>query len=405
MEGECIAITGVAIDVTKEKQSEFALKQAQEKAEIAEIANQAKSEFIANMSHDLRTPVTGMLGLAQSWQMNATSSKDREDASLLIDTIYELLNLLNEILEAINLGNSRIQEKIEMFSIKSLIKHNITLLQSAANHKHLNLTYQIDLDVPSFVYGNRIYLDRSLLNLLSNAIKFTDQGSVQVSISLEHLKNKTAILKFTVKDTGIGIPKDKFDEIFKYFSRLTSSYQGIYKGSGLGLYIVQQYVSAMKGTIQVDSTIGQGSTFILTIPFKVSEQDKITEFTDSLSSELNLQNTEYYTHTEYVKNISADDRIAHVLVVEDNPLAARMTKQILQQARCSSDWASNGEASIEAIHSNHYDLVLMDIGLPDIDGLEATRQIRKICDTATLPILALTGHLPDKKKRTVFQVV
>lgn len=395
---EIIGFIGISTDITQLKKTQIALSIEKQKAETA---SHAKSEFIANMSHDLRTPITGMLGLAQSWQMTADNDAHRHDAGLLIDTINELLNLLNEILHVINLENGQIKGENKPFAIHSLIHHNITLLKSVAHHKGIKLSYEVMGCLPEWIKLNRIYLDRCLLNLLSNAIKFTPKGSVRLSVSMLSVDKKSPQLKIEIIDTGIGIPQDKLETIFENFSRLSTAYQGIYKGYGIGLYTVKQYAKAMNGSIKVTSQLGKGSTFTLTVPFKIAKAAASPTSHQTNEEKPPLSSSAIREHKEInIKESMVDNPIAQVMVVEDNPLAARMAQQILLQAQCDSDWTTSGEDALIALKKKSYDLILMDIGLPDIDGLQVSQSLRQIESYQDTPIIALTGHLSDKKKAT-----
>lgn len=272
-----------------------------EKAKIsAEVASQAKSEFIANISHDIRTPMTGILGLIQELinsaddmqtalcnslitdekrliLFNQLIEKVKENGQLVFGSADELTQLLNDILETIRLESGKVAEVTESFNFRELILHNIDLLQPLANHRKIDLISEIEDNIPIYFSGLRNYLDRTVLNLLSNALKFTEKGFVKIKVEMHAGKQKNfhpgdqIKLKISVQDTGIGIPNDKFEIIFEHFSRLTPSYQGIYKGAGLGLYTVKKYIESMHATITVESKIGEGSCFMINLPLTVSD--------------------------------------------------------------------------------------------------------------------------------------
>jgi len=280
--GDIIGVLGISLDITNLKKTEEKLKRAKVKAEAA---SHVKSEFIANMSHDIRTPITGMLGLTQALidQAEMTQSKIKNISpsnstqktlhfliremsditqyygKLLIISTDELLQLCNEVLEIIRLDSGKMDEKTGAFHLHDLVQHNVDLLRPVSAHKQLELTLRIDKNLPTYLLGFRIYLDRIILNLLSNALKFTEKGYVHISIGLAEKYKKpvpaggTINIQIIVEDTGIGIPKNKHKEIFAHFSRLNSSYQSTYKGSGLGLYSVKRYLEAMKGEVKIES--------------------------------------------------------------------------------------------------------------------------------------------------------
>ena len=406
-------LIGISINVSE-------LKQANIKAEAA---SQAKSEFIANMSHDLRTPMSGVLGMLEGLLLAARDAETalsidksanaknplraalkelvvctQEYTTLAKNSSNELINLFNEILEAIHLESGQIYAKPEAFDIRKSVQRNINILQSVAKDKSLHLSLTVSDKVPYYFNGLRCYLDRILTNLISNALKFTKQGSVKVDVGLsdkplpDDLLGDSLMLRIQVKDTGIGIPEDKFDEIFEHFSRLTSSYEGVYKGSGLGLYTVKRYVEAIQGTIDVSSEVGKGTCFTLILPFLVS--DHADRGKQSTRTPISIQPA---TEVELLKergSVSDQDASASILIVEDNLIAAMAAKLAFKPFNCHIDMAESGAEAVAMVEKNGYDLILMDVGLPDFSGIEATQQIRALNDRskAQVPIVALTGH-------------
>lgn len=435
--GEVIGVLGIATDITKRKNMEKELLQAKI---AAEAANQAKSEFIANMSHDIRTPLTGILGLIQELidsaddtetSLQQSSSTDQssvtqgkhqslikqqeeliekvqENGQLLIGSADELLQLLNEILETMRLESGKTAEHAESFNFYELLKHNIELMQPVAQHKKLTLSCEIDKSIPVYFSGLRHYLDRTLLNLLSNALKFTKHGFVKIRAQLlnpetnsSYFLGDTIKLKIIVEDSGVGIPGDKFETIFDHFSRLTPSYQGIYKGAGLGLYTVKRYVEAMQATIEVESEVGKGTCFIMVLPFQLSDHSDREKVSFRIPRIRGLQAKKSVAIHKTKKTVGTNNSQIKILIVEDNPLAARAVQSSINRLGYGSDNAENGAQAVQRAGSKDYDLILMDIGLPDIDGIEATKQIRALNHPKALqvPIIALTGHADDPQKR------
>ncbi len=426
LEGKIIGMLGISIDITQRKQAEKELEEAKKKSEVA---NQAKSEFIANMSHDIRTPLTGILGLTQEMidaadktqlsllQPSYNKENDasllnhivevvQEDGQYLIGAADELLQLLNEILETMRLESGKVSEEPESFNLHDLIEHNIELMQPVARHTKLTLSSEIEPSIPIYFSGLRSYLDRTILNLLSNALKFTATGFVKVKVELLGENKLTwklgdkIELKITVQDSGVGIPEDKFDTIFEHFSRLTSSYQGLYKGAGLGLYTVKRYIEAMKASIKVESKEGEGTNFIITLPLIVSDhsdREKAPSFRIPKANQIQKPKSAAPPNEKATTEVGVS-----ILIVEDNTLAARAVQSNLNRLNsCASDIAATGKDAIERVKAQDYDLVLMDIGLPDIDGIEVTRKIRALNNSSAsqVPIVALTGHASDPEKR------
>ena len=390
---EIVGVLGISLDITDRKKAEEDLKVAKEKAEIA---SQAKSEFIANMSHDLRTPITGIVGMVQDLSNtsresieflnnNAASSKEglvkllrglathvKNDSDILMGAVDQLLQLCNEILELTRLDGGMSEQAAESFDLLDLVQCNVELQQPVAKHKRLELSSEIDKKVPQYVTGLKNYTDRTLLNLISNALKFTENGSVKIKLSLvedqdiSYKNGDEVTIQISIEDTGIGIPENKFHVIFENFSRLTSSYDGVYKGSGLGLYTVKRYVEAMKGHINVTSKVGEGTCFAITLPFSVSDK------ADRSRQSIRAPSTPLLSIPDPQVAASAtevDHPSAHVLLVEDNKLVAMGTIIALKPFKCTVDLAENGTKAIEKAQKNTYDFILMDVGLPDINPL------------------------------------
>lgn len=413
--GDVSGILGVSIDINERKELERALRAEKEKAEEA---SKAKSEFIENMSHDIRTPVTGILGIAQSLQENPSAdSIIREDGKMLASATEELLNLLNDVLDMTRHEHQLNTPEKKKFVLNKLIAHNTDLIKPALSHKKLEFQCTIDDAVPNNLHGDYNFLNRILLNLLSNAIKFTDKGSVKLAVKLDSTLDDTVILKFSVSDTGIGIPEDKREVIFNYFTRLTASSQGLYKGSGLGLFSVRKYLDSMGGGIELESEEGKGSCFTVTIPFQLT--DSAEEFDPKIAVEAQDQKnitTRIVGDKTLISSSNVpddtgsktnfDEFCTKILLVEDNLLAARMARQLLtNNFSCEVDEAHNGSQALQKASENSYDIIFMDIGLPDTDGITVAKQIRNLPTKklASTPIFALTGHAKESKKNECMQ--
>ena len=423
LDGMVTGLVGIAQDITE-------LKSAQHKAESA---NQAKSDFLANMSHDIRTPITGMVGMIYNMQQVCDQFKELQkshpdvfknsnpailkaietidsiahDSDVLMGVTDELLQFFNEILEVIRLESGQLDYKVSSFHVRELVEHNCELLQSVARHKNIILKFNIDANVPTFITGFRMYLDRVILNLVSNALKFTTTGSVEIFVSLKDPSHKifsvsdTVTIEFKVKDTGIGIPKDKFDVIFEHFSRLSPSYNGLYKGAGMGLYTVKQYIEALHGNISLESVVNQGACFTVTAPFEIADHsDHVEKAKQSIRPVKQLsQNTE--SNTSVSNTIDSKNIKAHILIVEDTPVASKTLQTFLTGLHCTSDIADTGAKAVKMAQEKQYDLIFMDIGLPDFDGIEVTKRIRALSDIkkSQVPIIAVTGHGNDPAVR------
>jgi two-component system aerobic respiration control sensor histidine kinase ArcB len=424
-DNKCCGVTGVAVDITENKLAEEKLKESKEKAEAA---SRAKSEFIANMSHDIRTPMTGIVGMVQDMLDTAEETQKKieskkissqeelsrlliglttlvkTDSDILMSAVDQLLQLCNEILEVTHLDGGMSVQPSESFDLHDLIQANVELQQPVAKHKKLALSAKIDKKVPRYVKGLKNYTDRTILNLVSNALKFTAKGSVKIKVAIAEDQSasssnvdKSVIVQIRVEDTGMGIPEEKFDVIFEYFSRLTSSYEGVYKGSGLGLYTVKNYIEAMKGSIGLTSAVGKGTCFTITLPFIISDT------VDRPRESIRVPVAPLHSTSNFLDPIATEvlNPSARVLVVEDNEIAAMGVVISLRPFQCAVDVAENGAKALEKAQNNAYDFILMDVGLPDMSGIEVTKAIRSFSDPqkAQVPIFALTGHANDSVAR------
>ncbi len=456
--GKVIGIIGTTVDITE-------LKAAKE---IAEEASRSKSEFIANMSHDIRTPITGILAMAdhildtanaldtltQESKQLLPQNKDvqpndllakayikqgvalkemiagvRQDIPLLSASTCALLNLCNEILEMVRLESGQTIECSEIFDLNVQLQQLMHLLRPVAKNKQLALSCTIDPAVPHRLKGARLHLDRILLNIATNALKFTEQGFIRIIVKLaddQHpdcrFKSGDAInLMCIIEDSGIGIPEDQKALIFDCFSRLTTSYQGVYEGSGLGLYMVQHYLALMGGHIDVSSTLNEGSCFTITVPMCIADAapEEAPQVSDPLHqtarSASMLKNTPFPKDgmvgdgggtdgslPEMVGALSDHVRSV-VLLIEDSPIAAFAAQNKLKALHCEVDWAKNGVQGLQMAQDKLYDCIFIDIGLPDASGPEITQKIRALVDAqhASVPIVAITGHATDAHRRQV----
>ena len=263
---QVLGIVGYFTDITPLKKKERALQQAKRQAEIA---NQAKSVFITNISHDLRTPLTGLLGMAQILQQEVETQQGKAAAADLLKAGQVLLNLLNEVVEFSRCESGDLPVQTIKFDLTAVIKNIVELLKPSAQEKKLTFKISLDKHLPHYVMSDAMRLQRILLNLLSNAIKFTHQGSIHFSVRMIKRKEQLAVMEFRVQDTGIGVPEDQQALIFTRFCRLHPAYEGQYSGTGLGLTVVKRFVEDLKGEIHLKSTEGCGSTFSCLIPLRI----------------------------------------------------------------------------------------------------------------------------------------
>lgn len=387
--GEITGIIGLSIDITERKKAEEELLIAKERAEAA---NQAKTEFLENMRHDIRTPLSGIIGFASLLKDVPSLPKAHEYADNLVASSNALLNFLNEVLEAIKVASGELPILKKKFDLKAKFSDVLKLNQAKAAQKKLEFFLDFSKKVPQYVVGDPTRLQRIFLELVNNALNFTHEGNVKASVNLAKENGQDIVIKLVIEDTGIGIPKDKQEEIFTRFKRLTPSFQGIYKGAGLGLTIVKQFIDDLHGEIYIESEPEKGSTFTCLIPLQkalLQDDSGVKEEGAVLPQQISTLPTKKAIQTK-----SKSNNKSNVLLVEDDDFVADITKTILESLDCNVDIACTGEAAIKQACSGNYDILFMDIGLPDIDGYEVTRRIHQ-CEAGRehlTPIIALSAH-------------
>ncbi|WP_339050249.1 ATP-binding protein [Rickettsiella endosymbiont of Xylota segnis] len=365
-----IGIIGISLDITASKQAEL-----------------AKQQFIMNMAHDLRTPLAGIIGIADIQANQGTSPQDKEYGLWILNASRQLLDLLNAVLKII--ATEQIEDSIaeETVDLPVLMEELKDLIQPSIIAKKLKFECISDSSLPSIISDN-ILIKRILLNLLSNAIKFTNKGKISLEVNLLDIKDKRAKIEIQVKDTGIGIANDELDKIFDRFYRGHPSYQAEYKGYGIGLFLVKKALELLGGEIKVFSKEGKGSCFILIFNFPLAEE--------------NIKQTSPAISQQSTPQPKADKRMGSVLVAEDNSLVLHAVKNILVNLGYEVTTVSEGKAALHALQSQSFDWVLLDIGLPDLEGTEVARLYRQWeqeNNNPHLPIFALTAHKTAEVKK------
>ena len=329
-----------------------------------------KVHFLTSLNHEIRTPLSGILGMTDLLLETSLDGEQREFATatrLCAENLFEILNATLEY-SALAAGNVTIDE--EEFHLAQTIRSTVIEHILKADDKGLNLFCSLDEHLPEVVIGDAVHLRQVMGHLLSNALKFASLGEVEVSASAETNPAGGILLTVSVRDTGIGIPKEKMGVIFDSFRQLESGLSRGYAGLGLGLALGQKLVSLMNGTLSGQSTPGVGSTFSFTIPVRLSEQEE----------------------QESSNMLTIDHVPANILVVEDNEVAQKVVQHILHRGRYKVDCASSGPEGIEAVRKNRYDLILMDLQMPGMTGIEAVKLIRADKTYDSIPILAFTAN-------------
>lgn len=382
----------------------LSLEQLNQELEIehqkAEAANQAKSEFVANISHELRTPMNGILGMAELLLNTPLNDKQRQQLRILHESGKNLVNIVNELLDVSKIEAGRMELEIKPFKLLQTVEEAISLLCIRAREKGLWLEIQASDDLPPQVIGDNNRLRQILINLLGNAIKFTSKGGVTIQIKLEEKIADKAQLYFAVIDTGIGIPPQELHYLFDKFHQVDVGAHNHYGGTGLGLFICRQLIELMGGEIGVGSQAGQGCTFWfrLSLPIVVAtgsvSSDSLSLSSSVMPLERHLANESCHWSTQPLESLNIT-----VLLVEDDKINQIVATMALEELGCRVEIANHGQEAVEITANQSYDLVLMDLHMPIMDGYTATQQIRQREQNTPLhlTIVAMTAEIITAK--------
>lgn len=381
--GNVYGILGIYSDITERKKMEIALKKAKKRAESA---SQAKTSFIANMSHDIRTPLTGIVGMADLLGENLQNPEHQQYAHWIHEAGEQLLNMLNGILEVVSADDIKETElHNESFDLYQFVQDLVQLELPSTQLKGIELRVDLDESIPQFIVSDRTKLHRILLNLLGNAIKFTQEGSVTIKLKCLSCTKKQVDIQFCVVDTGIGIPLAVQEKVFDRFFRASPSYKGIYAGHGIGLHIAQAYARLLGGEVSLLSHEGAGTSFYFTLPCKVGRSKATASPTPLVGLHKVIA----------IKPIEAK-KTPHLLLIEDNIVARRLIESNAIKAGYHYTSAVDGEQALTLAQSQTFDLIITDLGLPGISGQEFAHRIReweKSIHKNPVPIVGLSAHM------------
>lgn len=374
-EGGATSYIAIERDITAAKENAQHLEEARQ---AAEESGRAKSDFLATMSHEIRTPMNGVIGMAQLLEDTKLDVEQRLYIETILGSARTLLALINDILDLSKLDAGQILLNPSDFDLHLCFEEVIRLLEAQAELKGLELIFEMEPDVPRFLHGDDHRLRQILINLVGNAIKFTEKGRVKISLEAEPLGTGAVSLTCRVADTGIGIATDMLTGIFERFSQADAAISRRFGGSGLGLAISRRLAETMGGRITVSSQLGEGSCFTVLLPF-----EKAAEAPATASSESSLQQT----HVSELEGL-------RILVAEDNKVNQLLVQKFLKNATVELEFAKDGAEAVDKAKAFEPDVILMDISMPVMDGLEATQIIRASGSPQPV-IIALTANAFD----------
>jgi PAS domain S-box-containing protein len=373
--GENIAI-GNAIDISERIKSE---KQLQRAKLIAEKSVFAKDQFLANMSHEIRTPMNAILGFSEILKSTTLDETQKEYLEAINNSGENLLVIINDILDFSKIESGKLTIEEKPVSIRKTLEHVKNLLAFKAKEKNIEMNVYVENDIPAFVLADSVRLNQVFINLIGNAVKFTEYGKVEVFCQTQREKNQANKLKFIIKDTGIGIPPDKMDVIFERFKQAEDNTTRKFGGTGLGLSITKKLIDIFGGSIHVSSNLGKGSEFTVILPFKLADEPKAKE-------------------NDAVKHEGTKKQL-NILITEDNSLNQKLAKHILETNNFKTEIVEDGQKAVEILKTKKFDVILMDLQMPVMDGYVATSFIRNVLKIDT-PIIAMTAHslIGEKEK-------
>ncbi len=346
--------------------------------DMAEKSTQAKSEFLANMSHEIRTPMNGILGLVHLLAQTNLASVQENYVQKILYSANNLLRIINDILDFSKIEAGKLELEIIPFTLKEICDELYTLFSPKMADKGVTLKIEYDDLAHMHILSDSLRIKQIIFNLMSNALKFTEQGSININVQCSKLNEDKIHCMFAVKDTGIGLSEEQLGRLFSAFTQADTSVTRKYGGTGLGLVISKSLAQMLGGSIEITSTLGEGSTFALDCNFDIANQKDIEQFQKNVEAE-----------EEIIQDI---EHHGHLLLVEDNDINQLIAEELLTSVGYTLEIAQNGQEALDLLNKNSYDLVLMDIQMPIMDGLTATMKIRENEKFTDLPVIAMSAH-------------
>jgi PAS domain S-box-containing protein len=368
--------------------------------QIAEKSVEMKERFMANMSHEIRTPMNALIGFTNLLDRTALDERQHEFVRTIKMAGGNLMTLINDLLDFSKIEAGMLRIEATNFDLNALVQSLEMLFKPKAQEKKLNFEVTVSRKIPQNVMGDPTRVSQIVVNLLSNAFKFTERGYVALTTELFDDNSDFATVKITVKDTGIGIESQELTRVFERFQQAQDDTTRLYGGSGLGLAIVKNLAEAMGGFVEADSKIGYGSTFSAILPFKkINPKDVIVpnfnfqnqEGAPQYINDLAVKNGQAIVPKTAINVLQTNEKAPRILVVEDNPMNQRLASLLLSDWGYEYEIAEDGEQAVKLIQKSDFQLVMMDIQLPKMDGYEATKVIRDTLKM-TVPIIATTAH-------------
>ncbi len=385
LKGQPVVLTN-ARDITERKKAEDELRKAKESAETA---NRAKSEFLTNMGHELRTPLSGMIGMAELLLSTQLDPNQHHYAKMVVRSGTALLTIMNDLLDFSKIEAGKLAIEPVPFDLATAVDDVTQILNARAQEKDLRLVVKYSSDTPRLLVGDAGRIRQVLTNLVDNAVKFTVEGEIVIQVRCQEKSQDEARINLSVHDKGIGVPRDKLEHIFEKFTQVDTSTTRRHGGTGLGLAISKQLVELMGGKVGVDSQPGVGSTFwfTLTLPLQPEEM-------------------QFVQSEEVSKMIQGHRQPTHVLVVEDNEVNQEVAATMLKKLGCEVDLACDGQQAVTMAEQKFYQIIFMDCSMPGMDGFEATRVIRSKGSKASryTKIIAMTAHSLEEDRKKCLQV-